>query len=162
MKNQKNNSSSIQLTKEYWDYLIFIKNIKSLSGRFGNLIFYSYEKTNKIYFRTYRYPNLTKHNHLNGQKIQRASLLWKQVDNDFKNDLNEYAKLFHQQYRQDKSMHITGYNIFCKCILKITHKVSSLTDLREIAGNTINQWIQNSYLDKLNSEIDFMAYLIKP
>ncbi|MCK9330419.1 MAG: hypothetical protein PHY08_11170 [Candidatus Cloacimonetes bacterium] len=162
MKNQRENASSIKLIKELWDYLIFAYDIKTLSGRFGNFVFYSFEKTRKTYLRTYRYPNLTTQNHLNGRKIQFASLLWKQVNNDFKADLNEYAKMFHRQYRQNKSLYITGYNIFSKCILKITHPVNTLEELQEIAGNTINQWILNAYLDKLDSEINFTTHLIKP
>ncbi len=160
MKTQNIHNLVEQDVKEISDYLMSDENIKSVSGRFGNIVFYTYRKTKKVYIRTYRYPSLTKQNNYNGKKVQIASVLWKQINNTFKADLNDYAKIFYSEFRRNKSIHVTGYNIFCKCILKIEQNLNDLNELREIAGNTINQWIQNSYLDQISAKIEFTALLM--
>lgn len=60
MKNHNLNNLQNQNINNINNFLISGKNIKSVSGRFRDIVLYTYKKTKKIYLRSYSYPKLSK------------------------------------------------------------------------------------------------------
>lgn len=133
------------------------KNVKSASGRFGDYVYYTYKKTQQIYSRVYCYPKLTDRHAENGQKVKVAAILWKELNSNFKNDLQKYAEIYMKQQINENKIHLTAYNVFCKCVLKIPFVICNLRELREVAGENISVWMEKGYLVMLNSCYSFKA-----
>jgi len=131
--------------------------IKTLSGKNseGTLVYQSCRDDSICIARLYSYPRITEHNHRQGTKLQRASILYKAMNEVFKEDLKRYADAFKNQLCLEKKLPPNFYNIFTKALCNGSVKIEDLDSLERFVGlfgNNIEDWIANGLLPKVKAK----------
>jgi len=137
----------------------FYKNIKTLSGKDkpGNMVFQSAKNHSVCIVRNYIKPRLTENNHYMGIKMTAAASLWKSVSLRFISDLKVYANAYNNQHLAERNLPLYAYNIFIMGIMKNHSPITSIPSLITDLGETLQEWIDNGFLKKVNTSHTFTA-----
>jgi hypothetical protein len=133
----------------------FRLGVRSYSGsrREEDLTFMSFRNGDVPIVRRWVYPRITENNQLQGEKMRAAARLWRLVNLDFVKALRDYADSYNMERRPTDRLLIHGYNIFTRGVLKANLPIVSIQDLVDILGMTINEWIQQRYLDPVQRRL---------
>jgi len=100
-------------------------------------------------------PRITEHNHRQGSKLKQANILYKSINEGFKEDLRIYADAFRRQLCEEKKLPPHQYQIFIKALCNGAVKIGDLDSLGKFVGlfgNTIEAWIANGLLPKVKAK----------
>jgi len=103
----------------------------------------------------YTCPRITEHNHRQGTKLTRANVLYKAINTAFREDLQIYADAYNKKHSKKKRLPPNFYNIFIKALCNGAIKIDYLDSLEKFVGlygNTIEAWIANGLLPKVNAK----------
>ena len=142
--------------------IVFNNDIKTKSGKCfltGDTVFKSRENDTICIQRKFTYPRITEINKTKGKVFKAAVKIWKDVSNEFKEDLNEYARLYNLQHKNKNKISLSGYNIYLKVLCQIDDPMDSIDSVVACFGNTINLWIFRNYLQPVKTNHSFKAKL---
>ena len=142
--------------------ITFNKNIKTMSGKCndGQMVFQSKKNDTVCIGRNYVYPLLTNQNTLSGNKLKAAAILWRNVTNSFKYDLQRYANAYNSQYHPRKKLRIGAYNVFIMAVCGLQNPIFDINVLSDMLGNTVANWISGGHLKNVKITVPFTATLI--
>ena len=137
----------------------FYKNIKTMSGRCtqGNMVFMSAKNHSVCVARNYVKPRLTENNELMGLKMKAAANIWKSISVGFINDLKTYANAYNHQHLDERTLYISAYNVYIMAVMKYSIPIPSISALVTAFGATLEDWIGNGYLKRVNTTATFSA-----
>jgi len=104
---------------------------------------------------SYTPPRITEHNHKQGTKLTQANILYKAINKLFIQDLKIYAEAYNKKYSKKKRLPPNFYNIFIKALCNGAVRISDLNSVQSFVslyGNTIQSWIANKLLPKVNAK----------
>ena len=116
-------------------------------------------KTGKYYTRSHGHREIKKHNLDFGNKISAYNKLWMSMPDDFKDDCRRYAKLAFQKSDKEKYS-LNCINIFHRALSRHKNQILNAQDICVILGNTLNEWINRGFLEKVSDNETFSAKIL--
>ena len=99
------------------------------------------------------------HQEMFGERHKSITNLWNRLSVNFVSDLKRYAHAFNLRYRRDDHP-MSAFNIFVKVLSRQTNSIPTLLTLSQSLGNTIDEWMVNGFLPRVNVSQPFDATII--
>ena len=135
--------------------------IKAKSGKSsdGEIEHVTYKGGEKHYTRKHGKRVTLEHNIKFGRNSSAINNLWMSMPKDFKDDCRRYAQMAFKKNVNNKAF-LSSINIFYRALSKHKPQIQNKQELKEIYGNTLDEWIKKGYLDAVKTKEPFSAQII--
>ena len=94
-----------------------------------------------------------------GERHRAITDLWRRFPQGFMSDLARYTHAYNLQHRRDDHP-LSAFNVIIKVLSKQATVFVSLLSLSQSLGNTLDEWIENGILRRVNVSQPFNASLL--
>jgi hypothetical protein len=144
------------MSRVYFDNEIIAISGKSINKK---LVFMAYADKDKCIGRKYVAGPYTEF-HANGATNTRTiANLWNMTPDAFKQDFKKYAKAYNKQFNNRQKLDVNAFAIFFSVVHQAVNSISDLDDLATRFGQTLQDWMNNSFLRKVRTTAPFTARL---
>ena len=92
--------------------------------------------------------------------MKASSALWKQVNQEFRDDLDIYTIAYNRQIQPIDKKDLNKSSIFTKAVLKHKEIIPTISELANILGNNLEEWIERGFLPKVNVKKRFRGSVV--